>query len=408
MSGKNNDAGCGTIIAVLLIIGFISSYWPIIVGIIVAVVAIYIIYKVSKNKNKSSEKRSDNEYDYKPNGGIVLESGKYVASRDIEPGIYDILVLKGFGFLNTNAPEKVHVYLNEDNRKYKNIEISCDTVLNIDSGLQIELYNKRMYVETKRIETENQILNATKDTEIHMEPNKIDSDIDKMDGWKFEYFCADVLKEIGYINVNVTPGSGDQGVDIIAERDGIKYAIQCKRFSQPVGNKAVQEIYAGKKFYHCHVGIIMTNNYFTASAKELASENGIILWDRDFLKKYVDLGKSSINVESDGKYAYNREPNLSDTYVEKNSKKETIKMYDREKGIFPPGIYVVGEDLEKGNYLLNEIEPEENTWVMIYEDYSKYKANKCTHWETFSKDYYLPLKENGMVISVRNAEIRKL
>lgn len=117
--------------------------------------------------------------------------------------------------------------------------------------------------------------------------NKKWSSIDSMDGHSFEYFCADILRKNGYSNVNVTQGSGDQGVDIIAERDGIKYAVQCKRYTQSVGNKAVQEIYAGKQFYHCHVGAIMTNNYFTSSAKELAKVNGIILWDRDYLMQYI-------------------------------------------------------------------------------------------------------------------------
>lgn len=112
-------------------------------------------------------------------------------------------------------------------------------------------------------------------------------DYDSMDGWEFENFCADILKENGYENVEVTKGSGDQGVDVFAERDGIKYAVQCKRYSHPVGNKAIQEIFAGKQFYHCHVGIVMTSNYFTKSAKELAKENGIILWDRDFLAKFI-------------------------------------------------------------------------------------------------------------------------
>lgn len=112
-------------------------------------------------------------------------------------------------------------------------------------------------------------------------------DYDSMDGWEFESFCADILRENGYEKVEVTKGSGDQGVDVFAERDGIKYAVQCKRYSHPVGNKAIQEIFAGKQFYHCHVGIVMTSNYFTKSAKELAKENGIILWDRDFLAKFA-------------------------------------------------------------------------------------------------------------------------
>lgn len=42
------------------------------------------------------------------------------------------------------------------------------------------------------------------------------------------------------------------------------------------------------RFYRCHVGIVMTNNYFTQSAKDLAKENGIVLWDRDNLLKFLN------------------------------------------------------------------------------------------------------------------------
>lgn len=112
-------------------------------------------------------------------------------------------------------------------------------------------------------------------------------DIDNMEGHQFEYFCADVLRRNGYKNVYVTKGSGDQGVDILAERDGIKYAIQCKRYSNVIGNSAVQEVHAGAKFYGCHIGIVVSNNSFTKSAHELADKIGVVLWDRKELLKLM-------------------------------------------------------------------------------------------------------------------------
>ena len=50
----------------------------------------------------------------------------------------------------------------------------------------------------------------------------------------------------GFVNVEVTQGSGDQGVDILAQKDDVKYAIQCKRHKNPLGNTPVQEVNAGK------------------------------------------------------------------------------------------------------------------------------------------------------------------
>ncbi|MBQ3178953.1 MAG: restriction endonuclease [Clostridia bacterium] len=111
---------------------------------------------------------------------------------------------------------------------------------------------------------------------------------DMMEGHDFEHFCAKLLENNGYEKVNVTQGSGDQGIDIIAYRDGIKYGIQCKCYSSDIGNKAVQEVFAGKTFYECHIGVVLTNQYFTKSAIELAKKNGILLWDRSKLLSMVD------------------------------------------------------------------------------------------------------------------------
>lgn len=104
--------------------------------------------------------------------------------------------------------------------------------------------------------------------------------IDSMEGHDFEYWCAGLLRKSGFSNVRVTQGSGDQGVDVLAERDGLKYAFQCKRYNQSVGNKAVQAVYAGRAMYGCDVAVVITNNYFTQSAKELAASTRVQLWDR--------------------------------------------------------------------------------------------------------------------------------
>ena len=111
---------------------------------------------------------------------------------------------------------------------------------------------------------------------------------DNMDGVAFERFCADILFKNGFKSIKLTQGSGDQGVDIIAYKDDIKYGIQCKCYSSDVGNKAVQEVFAGKTFYQCHVGVVLTNRDFTKSAIELARHNGIILWNRSKLLQLID------------------------------------------------------------------------------------------------------------------------
>lgn len=115
------------------------------------------------------------------------------------------------------------------------------------------------------------------------------SNVDLMDGVTFERFCAEVLASNGFRGISLTQGSGDQGVDIIAYKDDIKYGFQCKCYSADIGNKAVQEVFAGKTYYHCHVGVVLTNRYFTKSAIDLAKSNGIILWDREKMFELIEV-----------------------------------------------------------------------------------------------------------------------
>lgn len=110
---------------------------------------------------------------------------------------------------------------------------------------------------------------------------------DDMEGHDFEKFCADLLRRNGFDEVRVTPASGDQGVDILAQKDDIRYAIQCKNYNSKLGNTPVQEIYAGKTFYHCHVGVVMTNSTFTQGAIDLAEATNVLLWDRDRLQRFM-------------------------------------------------------------------------------------------------------------------------
>lgn len=110
---------------------------------------------------------------------------------------------------------------------------------------------------------------------------------DNMDGHQFEHYCAGLLKNNGFKDIEVTQGSGDHGIDILAEKDGITYAIQCKCYSSNIGNAAVQQAYTGKGFYHKDIAVVLTNRYFTPQAKEEAQALGVKLWDRDKLNELI-------------------------------------------------------------------------------------------------------------------------
>ena len=73
-----------------------------------------------------------------------------------------------------------------------------------------------------------------------------------MEGTDFEQYCAMILRENGY-TTELTPASGDYGVDIIAKHSGIIYAIQCKCYSSDVGVEAVYQVSGGMKYYHANI-----------------------------------------------------------------------------------------------------------------------------------------------------------
>lgn len=115
--------------------------------------------------------------------------------------------------------------------------------------------------------------------------------VDSMsNGHDFERFFAILLENSNYEEVAVTKGSGDMGADIIAVKYGIRYAFQCKRYTNKVDTKAVQEIIAGLSFYACHIGIVITNSAYTNGAKDLAKSKPvpIVLWDRSNLKNMIN------------------------------------------------------------------------------------------------------------------------
>lgn len=100
---------------------------------------------------------------------------------------------------------------------------------------------------------------------------------------EYETFCADTLNNNGW-DAKTTVATGDQGVDVIAEKDGIRVAIQCKKYSSAVGNKAVQEVAAGMSYWGADIAAVVSTAGYTRSARELASVHNVYLLHHDDLK----------------------------------------------------------------------------------------------------------------------------
>ena len=130
-------------------------------------------------------------------------------------------------------------------------------------------------------------LKKFKDSLLSDIPNYTLDDLDLLDGIQFEEFLAKLYKKMGY-TAEVTKSSGDQGGDLIISKGSKKTVVQAKRYSDKVANSAVQEAVTAIRHYDCDNAMVVTTNYFTKSAIELASSNDVTLTDRDDLEGLLE------------------------------------------------------------------------------------------------------------------------
>ncbi len=106
---------------------------------------------------------------------------------------------------------------------------------------------------------------------------------------EYEKYCFSIFRLAGWSG-KTTPRTGDQGADLVCESGGFRVVVQCKQYSKPVGNSAVQEVLAVRVFYEAALAAVVTNTSFTKSAIELARRTSVHLLHhsevREWAKKY--------------------------------------------------------------------------------------------------------------------------
>src|SRR5208283_170393 len=87
----------------------------------------------------------------------------------------------------------------------------------------------------------------------------------------------------------MTPPTGDQGADLIVRYKGRRIAVQVKRWSGAVSNRAVQEVVASQKVYGCGEAWVVTNSRFTQSAREVAMAHDVVLVEGTELERLQSI-----------------------------------------------------------------------------------------------------------------------
>lgn len=103
-----------------------------------------------------------------------------------------------------------------------------------------------------------------------------------MDGHEFEELVADIWEQRGW-ETTVTTGSGDDGIDVIAEKSGAiseKHVIQAKCYakSSKIGPSDIRDFNTGIELEgNVDVGIFVTTSSFTSEAKKTAKRVNVKL-----------------------------------------------------------------------------------------------------------------------------------
>ena len=113
---------------------------------------------------------------------------------------------------------------------------------------------------------------------------------DDMTGYEYERYCTGLFINFNW-DAKTTKLSGDSGGDIIATKNGIKIVAQCKKWTNKVNFRAVEEVWAAKGIYKTHYAIVITNSNYTKQAIRDAKKLGVVLLRHpeleDWLQKLI-------------------------------------------------------------------------------------------------------------------------
>jgi HJR/Mrr/RecB family endonuclease len=112
--------------------------------------------------------------------------------------------------------------------------------------------------------------------------------------WEFEKYIAELFTKLGY-KTTVTGGGYDRGIDVMAEKDGLKHYIQCKKYiTSTVGVSEIRDFYGAIADHLAQAkGFFITTNNFTLEAERFAEDKPIELIDGYKLIKYIRLSEKS-------------------------------------------------------------------------------------------------------------------
>ncbi len=136
--------------------------------------------------------------------------------------------------------------------------------------------------------------------------DKSSKTVNRLSGFEYEEFCANLLREAKW-TVVVTSPTGDKGIDLLANYEGVDIAIQCKRSTNAVSSVAVQNAIGGAKYYGIRNIALITNSTYSKAAVDHAQATNVHLLHHTDIPRLMSL--LGINKEKETKGAIAKQCN---------------------------------------------------------------------------------------------------
>lgn len=193
--------------------------------------------------------------------------------------------------------------------------------------------------------------------------NKLIEKIQEMDPFQFEFLVAELLRKIGYENVEVTKRSGDKGIDVtgnltVGGLTNVKTVIQVKRYQtgNNISGRYITQLRGSAEVDQR--GLIITTSDFTKDAiNEAKATNKMPVALVNGQKLIELLFKYKVGVKEDIVSVFSIDTELFENELS-DSSKNGLENKSRSIWPLPGGIYSYVETLNK---LLDQICLRENT-----------------------------------------------
>jgi hypothetical protein len=119
-------------------------------------------------------------------------------------------------------------------------------------------------------------------------PSGLPARFGRMGGAEFENEMAELFGSLGYSVERAPASGGTPGVDLLLKKGNRKIAVQLKRWTAPVGHRAVQAVFTGRIHHAADEAWLLTTSRFTPRAAKLARTTGVRLIDGVELSSWLD------------------------------------------------------------------------------------------------------------------------